>query len=60
MAVNKSKPPALPRLHEMKVDEIVARGQKAVQSSRRLINESRTANETARQLIKKYRQGKKK
>jgi hypothetical protein len=60
MAVKKSKPPAIPRLHELKVDEIVSKGQKAVQSSRKLVQESRIMTEAARQTIKEYRQRKKK
>jgi hypothetical protein len=60
MGVTKSKPPAVSRLHELKVDEIVAKGQKVVQSSRRLINESRVMTEATREVIKEYRQRKKK
>jgi len=60
MAVKKSKPANVPRLHEMKIDEMLAKGQKTVQSSRRLVKESRIMTEATRELIKKYRQRKKK
>lgn len=55
MGAKKSRPPAVPRLHEMKLDDVVAKAHKAVQSSRRLMNQSRVLNENAQKLIKKHR-----
>lgn len=60
MGVKKSKPAALPRLHEMKVDEIVAKGQNSVRSSQQRIKESKIAKESSRKMIEESRQRKNK
>jgi translation initiation factor 2 beta subunit (eIF-2beta)/eIF-5 len=60
MGVKKSKPPALSRLHEMKVHETFAKTQKAVLSSRQRIRESKILKESTRQIIEESRQRKKK
>lgn len=52
MAAKKSKPRAVPRLHELKVDEIVEKGHQAVHASRKLVQESRIMTEASREIIK--------
>lgn len=56
MAAKKSKPRAVPRLHELKVDEIVEKGHQAVHASRKLVQESRIMTEASREIIKELSQ----
>jgi hypothetical protein len=60
MKVTKSKPPSLPRLHEMKIDDLVTKTAKAVHSSRQRIEDSKSTNEATRKLIAEGRQRRKK
>ena len=51
IVVRKNKPKTLPRLHEIKVDEIVGKGRNAVRTSQERIQKSKIVNRITRELI---------
>jgi len=50
--VKKSKPKTVPRLHDIKVDEIVERARTSVHSSQERITQSKLLQRTTKEIIK--------
>jgi len=55
MGIKKSKPKTVPRLHEIKIDAIVERTQKSVESSKNRITKSKMVKDATKQLIENRR-----